>query len=72
MHPPTADQVCSVYVLQGHAYLMEADTRVDGPWDDTMELEAKPQTTQMPMFETFPLRHYQQELYNRAQQFETR
>ena len=53
-------------------YQTKLDTRVDGAWEDTMELEVIPPTRQLDYFRGLPLRPYQIELHNKSTTFDMR
>ena len=53
-------------------YQMKEDTRIDGPWDDTMDLEQKVVTRQLIMFKSLVMRPYQRDLFEKSTQFDMR
>lgn len=51
-------------------YMMKADTRIKGPWQDTDEVKVF--THQLDLFSKWELRGYQRDLYNMSTQFDMR
>lgn len=50
-------------------YQMKEDTRVDGPWDDTMDFEPVIITKQLTLFKNMEMRPFQKKLYEISQTF---